>query len=131
MAQIVVTGANRGIGLALVREYARRGDDVLALCRSPDDAADLHEIRKTTSNRVQLGAIDIGEAESIEKAAKLSKGPVDVLINNAGTSGGLHQSLDDIEYEAWMDAFRVMAIGPFRVVKAFLPALEKDRKSVV
>lgn len=131
MANVVITGANRGIGLALTRQYAAAGDTVLALCRSPDNAAELKQLAGETDGRVRVGAIDLSDATSIEKAAKLVDGAVDILINNAGIVGGSRQSLDDIDYDAWMDAFNVMAIGPFRVVKAFLPALEKAQGAKV
>lgn len=123
MATVVITGANRGIGLAMTRQYAEAGDRVIALCRAPEQAAALKQLAQDTGGRVTVGAIDIGSEASVEAAARLVDGPVHILINNAGVLGGERQSLDDIDYDAWLDAFNIMAIGPFRVTKAFLPAL--------
>lgn len=127
MANVVITGANRGIGLALTRQYAQAGDTVLALCRTPEKAEALQQLAEQSGGRVKVGAIDIGNDASIAAAAKLVSGPVDVLINNAGVLGGdpERQCLDNMDYDTWLETFNIMAIGPFRVVKAFLPALEQ------
>ena len=125
MVQVVITGANRGIGLALARAYAQAGDQVLALCRTPERADALNALARDSSGRVRVGQIDIADGASIEAAAGLTGGPVDILINNAGVFGGMHQALDDIDYAAWEETLRTMVIGPFRVTRAFLPALLK------
>lgn len=125
MAQVVITGANRGIGLALARAYAQAGDQVLALCRTPDRADALNALAGDSGGRVRVGRIDIADGASIEAAAALAGGPVDILVNNAGVFGGMRQSLDDIDYAAWEETLRTMVIGPFRVTRAFLPALLK------
>ena len=129
VGNVVITGANRGIGLALTRQYAEAGDNVLALCRSPEKAEALQKLAAQSGGRVKVGAIDIGDTASVEAAAKLVDGPVDILINNAGVLGGdpERQTLQNIDYDAWADSFNIMAMGPFRVVKAFLPALEKAK----
>ncbi|SFS09534.1 SDR family oxidoreductase [Sphingomonas jatrophae] len=124
MSTIVITGANRGVGLALTRAYAEAGDQVHALCRDPDGAAALHELGRATG-RVTVGRIDIADKASIDAAAAAVSGPVDILINNAGILAGEDQSLDGVDLDVWMEAFRVMAIGPFLVSRAFLPQLEQ------
>ncbi|MFS0736072.1 SDR family oxidoreductase [Sphingomonas sp. 1P06PA] len=129
MATIVITGANRGIGLALTRHYVEAGDQVIALCRSPDSATELNALADE-SGKVTVGQIDIGDQASIEAAAKQVSGPVDVLINNAGILAGEDQSIEGINIDEWMNAFKVMAIGPFLVTRAFLPQLEQAKGKV-
>ena len=131
MANVVITGANRGIGLALVRRYMEAGDAVLALCRSVDQADKLAALAATSGGRLRLGAIDIADQGSVDKAAKLASDPVDILINNAGVLGGTDQTLDNINLDEWLNAFNVMAIGPFRVTRAFIPNLAKTKGKVL
>jgi NAD(P)-dependent dehydrogenase (short-subunit alcohol dehydrogenase family) len=70
--------------------------------------------------------MDVSDDASIHAAARaIGDRPVDVLINNAGIGGGKDQSLDQADTAAWMEAFQVMAIGPFRVIQAFLGNLKK------
>ena len=130
MAKIVITGANRGIGLAMTRRFLEAGDEVLALCRAPDRASDLLALAKGAGGRLAIGQIDISNQASIERAAA-DVGAVDVLINNAGILGGEDQALETIDIDAWMNAFRVMAIGPFLVTRAFLPGLKRAKGKVV
>jgi NAD(P)-dependent dehydrogenase (short-subunit alcohol dehydrogenase family) len=131
MAKVVITGANRGIGLALVRRYVAAGDSVLALCRSVDAAEKLQALAAESDGRVTIGAVDISDPESVAAAATLTSGAVDILINNAGILGGADQSLDRIDVGEWLNAFEVMAIGPFRVTRAFLPGLSAARGKVL
>ncbi len=130
MAKIVITGANRGIGLAMTRRFLDAGDEVLALCRAPDGASDLQALAREAGGRLSIGQIDISDEASIERAAA-NVGPVDVLINNAGIIGGEDQALETIDIDAWMNAFKVMAIGPFLVTRAFLPGLKQAKGKVV
>jgi NAD(P)-dependent dehydrogenase (short-subunit alcohol dehydrogenase family) len=121
MANVVITGANRGIGLALTKRYVEAGDTVFALCRDPGKADEL----KAIGPQVKIGTIDIGDRASIEAAARAIDAPVDILVNNAGILGGADQGLDTIDLAEWLDAFNVMTIGPFLVTRAFVPHLAK------
>jgi NAD(P)-dependent dehydrogenase (short-subunit alcohol dehydrogenase family) len=70
--------------------------------------------------------MDVGEESSIRAAAQaIGDRPIDVLINNAGIRGGENQNIDDVDTADWIEAFRVMVIGPFRVIQAFLGNLRK------
>lgn len=125
MANVLITGTSRGIGLALTKAYAESGDDVFAFCRSPQTAEKLNEIAIRAGGRVRVHAMDVGNESSIEAAAGVvGKHPMDILINNAGIRGGNNQSLEGTGTADWMEAFKVMTIGPFRVVQTFLPNLK-------
>jgi NAD(P)-dependent dehydrogenase (short-subunit alcohol dehydrogenase family) len=126
MSTVSVTGANRGIGLELVRQYAQGGDAVLAFCRTPQSADALNALARQSSGRVTVHAMDVADESSIRAAAhEIGEQPVDILINNAGINGGEKQSIDDVDTEKWIEAFKVMVIGPFRVIQAFLGNLRK------
>jgi NAD(P)-dependent dehydrogenase (short-subunit alcohol dehydrogenase family) len=95
METIVITGANRGIGFALTRQFHSAGDRVLATCRSPDEATELQRLLKGSPSSVHR--LDVTEEESVSGfVAELSGQAIDVLVNNAGVSGGEHQSVGDI-----------------------------------
>ena len=125
MSTILITGANRGIGLELARQYAEAGDRVFATCRSPADAEALNALASGAGGRLTVLALDVGDGASITACANaVGDTSIDVLINNAGVLGGKSQTLESIDFDAWVDAFRVMTLGPFRMVQAFLPNLK-------
>lgn len=129
MANIVITGANRGIGFALVKSYLAAGDRVYALCRSPEQASELAALTENAAGRLSLHSIDMADGKSIDAAASaLGDTPVDVLLNVAGIVGGKTTSLLDSlfteeDFAAWRTAFEVMTIGPFRLTQALLDNL--------
>jgi NAD(P)-dependent dehydrogenase (short-subunit alcohol dehydrogenase family) len=126
MLNIVITGANRGIGLELASQYARDGGAVFAFCRTPQAADALNALARRSNGRVTVHAMDVGEESSIRAAAQaIGDRPIDVLINNAGIRGGENQNIDDVDTADWIEAFRVMVIGPFRIIQAFLGNLRK------
>jgi NAD(P)-dependent dehydrogenase (short-subunit alcohol dehydrogenase family) len=131
MANVAITGAGRGIGLELVKQYAQNGDRVYALCRSPEKAADLNALAAGSGGLVTVHAMDVGDDASVKAAAaSTGEGPIDVLLNVAGVIGGEQQGLTDQAWDDWQDAFNVMLIGPLRVMQAFLPRLGSGAKVI-
>jgi NAD(P)-dependent dehydrogenase (short-subunit alcohol dehydrogenase family) len=132
MPTVLITGASRGIGLELSRQYAANGAAVLAFCRSPQSADALNELADKSSSRVVVYAMDVSDEDSIKAAAHaVENQPIDILINNAGIRGGDDQSLGDVDTADWIEAFKVMTIGPFRVMQAFLNNLKMAKKPKV
>jgi NAD(P)-dependent dehydrogenase (short-subunit alcohol dehydrogenase family) len=126
MPTVLITGASRGIGLELARQYAESGDTVVAFCRNPHSADALNELARQSAGRVSVAAMDVSDERSIKAAGKaLENQPIDILINNAGIRGGEDQSLEDVNTADWIEAFKVMTLGPFRVVQAFLENLKR------
>jgi NAD(P)-dependent dehydrogenase (short-subunit alcohol dehydrogenase family) len=122
--RVVITGANRGIGLELARVYASRGDEVWGGCRRPDSA---DELRELTGHVVEL---DMASESSIESfAAALGDSAVDVLINNAGVDAralGVPDTERDVlqlGVEPFLGEFRVNALGPMLLTRALLAPL--------
>jgi NAD(P)-dependent dehydrogenase (short-subunit alcohol dehydrogenase family) len=122
----LVTGANRGIGLAFARELAARGDAVVATAREPAKANEL----ATTEARVE--PLDVSTDASVAALASALAGePLDVLINNAAIGDGA-DSIRDLDFVNLARFFKVNSAGPLRVAKALLPNLERgNRRTIV
>lgn len=120
MATILITGASRGIGFNMTKQYCEAGDNVLACCRNSGSADALNELAAGSDGRVTVVDMDVSDPASIEAAAKvIGDQPIDVVINNAGATGGEHQSFDDMDFDEWEATHRVNTIAPFRVARAF------------
>lgn len=120
MTTWLITGANRGIGLEIARQVSRRGDRVIAACRSTSDALSALDVDV-------LEGVEVGSDESVaEFAGKLEDGSIDVLVNNAGVLRG--GSLGELDIEAIRLQFEVNSIGPLRVTSALLPKLAEEAK---
>jgi NAD(P)-dependent dehydrogenase (short-subunit alcohol dehydrogenase family) len=129
--RIVITGANRGIGLELCRQYLARGETVEATARDPERAEALWSLEQEAKGRLRLHACDVGEDRSVRRFAEaLAAGPVDLLINNAGVMGKM-QSLEELDLQDVTRTFNVNALGPIRVTRALFPRLREARGRVV
>lgn len=117
---VLITGANRGIGLALAKRFADGGFRVLAACRNPAAFAN-------DNPHITPVGLDVTSAESVmELAAELQDETISILVNNAGVTDK-ESSLGDMNYDKWIEAFAVNAVAPFRVAEAFLPQLKKAK----
>lgn len=114
---VLITGANRGIGLELARQYAGDGWRVIGTARTPDSAT---ELRDSGAEVMQLDVTDPGSVERL--ARQLDGRPIDLLINNAGILP-MMRTLDDIDFDAFERALSVNTIGPIRVSRALLANL--------
>ncbi len=121
MQTIVISGANRGIGLALTRQFLQAGHHVIAGCRQPAEAADL----LASLGSLELAQLDVGDAKSVSLfCQQLGTRAVDVLINNAGVMGGEQQGIGDMDYADWLHTFEINTLAPFRLATALLPNLK-------
>lgn len=130
---VLITGSNRGIGLEFARQYAESGWHVIATARTPDRAADLHELAERHPNvRVErLDVTDTGQIRSL--AQKYHDWPIDVLLNNAGVLGSAEgQSFSNLDSDEFHRVMAVNAFGPLKVTEAFLEHVARsDQKKVV
>ncbi len=124
MPSVLVTGANRGIGLELVRQYAADGWQVHAACRDPNAAPELSTLAKSAGGSVSIHALEVTDEDAIDRlAAALRNQAIDVLINNAGVAVRDGMSFGSTNPESWTRAFAVNAIAPTKVSEALLPNL--------
>lgn len=123
----VVTGANRGIGLELVRQLRDRGDEVEACARRPADARALAAL---AGDRVRVHALDVTDPASVRAlATALGDAAIDLVFNVAGVYGGPTQSLAQMAEDLALDdvaaTHDVNALGPLRVTLALLPHVRR------
>ena len=120
MAQILITGANQGIGLELARQYQNRGDNVIAACRAASP-----ELQKINCEIAEN--IDVTQQGSVDALAKLiGARPLDTLINNAGILTS--ESFDDLDYDRMRAQYEVNTLGPLRVTRALADNLGAGAK---
>jgi len=120
MATILITGANRGIGLELTRQLIARGDHVVATCRTSSPALE------ATGARLEAGIDVSSEANVAQLASRLGELTIDTLILNAGVLSV--ESLEEMDFERVRHQLEVNAIGALRVVLALRPRLVRGSK---
>ena len=117
---ILITGANRGIGLALTEIYLQRGDKVFAVCRQSTD-----ELNNTDANIIEN--IDVSISEDIKNLQQQMQAiPIDILINNAGILK--NETLNTMNFEDIKEQISINAIAPLRITHALLSNLHAGSK---
>jgi NAD(P)-dependent dehydrogenase (short-subunit alcohol dehydrogenase family) len=116
---VLITGANRGIGLALAQKFQQEGFQVIGTARKPAAAAELSRLGVRVE---QLDVADTNSAQAL--AASLEGVGVDILINNAGIIGHSAKSFPELDVDKLDRVFNVNTLGPLRVTQALLPNLQ-------
>jgi len=121
---VLMTGANRGIGLALTERLLQAGHRVIATCRRPADADVLTALGASNEGgRLEILSLDVGDATSVDAlAATLADRPIDALVNNAGRMRR-ENGVDDLDYEDWATTLAINTIAPVRIASALKPNL--------
>ena len=123
MPTVVITGANRGIGLELARQFKKRGDQVVAACRKSSD-----ELAKLDVEVID--GVDVADGASVSQlASSLDDRTIDVLVNCAGILSD--ESLGDLDFDRMRRQFEVNSLGPLRVTAALKNNLGKGSKVAI
>lgn len=139
MQRILITGANRGLGLEFTHHYLERGERVFAGCRRPETARSLHELQATCPQRLTIIALDVADADSIRAAHAVVCSQVDgleVLINNAGVysshgSDEPEERLGTLHFEDALTVLRVNAVAPLLVAQQYMDLLRAGHKAKI
>lgn len=123
MPTVLVTGANRGLGLEFARQYAAQDWRVIATCRDPGKASALEGL----GSAVTIHALDVTDATAVEALAwKLRRESIDIFINNAGIYGPEQAELGNIDYAAWGEVMRVNVMAPLMLCTRLLEPVARS-----
>ena len=113
MKTVLITGANRGIGLALANVYQAKDVKVIGTARKPDQADELK------ASGAEVLELDVSKPDSIASLkASLGDMPIDLLIHNAGMGGNMKHDFGSLDYDYWQQIFDVNTLGPLRIIEA-------------
>ena len=139
MPTVLVTGANRGLGFEHVKQYAEKGWNVIACARNPEKADDLQALNKKYEEHFTIEQLEVIDHPRIEELAEKYRGtPIDILLNNAGTTGPMgvpgameYQKIDSMDYQIWRDILEVNLLSPFKIATAFKEHVSESEKKIL
>ena len=129
---VLITGANRGIGLALTHACLRRDDQVIACCRDPYNARALHQLSEIYPN-LSIHQLDVSRGEDyLHLKHAIGDQIIDLLVANAGVLGPQLQGFGQVDYHAWAEVFAINSMAPLRLVEHFFDNLkDSERRTLV
>ena len=139
MPTVLITGANRGLGLEFTRQYAADGWHVIACCRQPADADELNALAAENSEIV-VEQLDVNDFAAIDALAEKYQGkPIDILLNNAGIIGPLpiaenieRQHFGSMDYGVWEEVIHTNTFAPLKMAEAFLENVaDSEQKKII
>lgn len=133
MNTVLITGANRGIGLEFARQYAEDGWQVLACCRHPDTADALNKLAAHYPELIKIYPLDMADHAQIERLAQtLTNESIDLLINNAGIYPASDASgFGHTNYAEWMTAFSINTMAPLKMAEAFAQHIARSKQKTM
>ena len=131
MSTVVISGANRGLGLEFTMQYAEAGWTVIAAARDPQKGEALKGLAASHEN-IELAVLDVANDASVAEFKKRLGGrAVDILINNAGMFPTKRNEFGEVDYVAWLDTLNTNTLGPVRLTEALTENIAKSEKKLV
>lgn len=133
MPTIMITGANRGIGLELVRQYAADGWNVLACCRSPENARELNQLAAAAEGKISVHLLDVTNEQQRKALAAHFKGkPIDILFNSAGVSGSWSmQGFGQCHPDEWLEVLHINVVTPMLMMQDFAANVALSERKII
>ena len=127
MTTIMITGASRGLGLEFARQFYNEECRVIATCRNPKNANELHTI-----GDIDIHSLDVTDDKSVANLADKLRGEnIDILINNAGVIGQ-RDGFGRLDYDIWAETMDTNVFGPMRVAEAFRDnVMNSEKKQMI
>ena len=127
MTTIMITGASRGLGLEFARQFYNEEYRVIATCRNPKNANELHTI-----GDIDIHSLDVTDDKSVSNLADKLRGEnIDILINNAGVIGQ-REGFGRLDYDIWAETMDTNVFGPMRVAEAFRDnVMNSEKKQMI
>lgn len=126
MATVLVTGANRGIGLEFVKHYLDRGDRIIGTYRDIESSGELIQMSED-HDRLEAYTLDVSSDKSLEDFPnQLRDMPIDIFINNAGVYGPRDSTFNNVDEENWIPVLRINAIAPLILTQLIIGNLRKS-----
>jgi NAD(P)-dependent dehydrogenase (short-subunit alcohol dehydrogenase family) len=127
MPTVLITGANRGIGLELAKQYAADGWSVIATARDPKNADGLNALK----GDIRIEALEVTDEKQIAALAKALKGTaIDVLLNNAGMLTG-YETFGETDAESWLKTLHVNSVAPLKLTEALVEQVAASKQKKV
>ena len=133
MRTTLITGANRGIGLEFVRQYAADGWRVLACSRNPDKSPELNKLAAQYPELIKIHVLDVADPAQIDRLGQaLATETIDLLIKNAGIYPDSDKSgFGYTDYAEWMQAFRINTMAPLKMAETFAPNIARSKQKTI
>ena len=132
MPNVLITGANRGLGLEFARQYLASGWQVYAGCREPSSDSELRRLADASDGTLRIMALDVTDEVSLKAAsAQLDGQSIDLLLNNAGVMGARGQTIGNMDYEVWAKVLDANTMGPMRVSEAFVDQVARSERKLI
>lgn len=132
MKTVLITGANRGIGLEHARSFAAKGWQVFATARTPADADELNALAKSHAGRFKVFAYDAADPESpAALKSSLSDHPIDVLLANAGASTEKSQTFGSVDVDDTLNLIRINSLAPLKLAELLADNVARSERKLI
>ena len=126
MINVLITGANRGLGLGFVKKYLEKNANVLCTTRDISGSKELLECKKRYPNNIEIFELDLLKENGTETLANQLNGmPIDILINNAGV-GSSNQHFEAVSSKPWLEVLKVNLIAPLIITQSLIENVKKS-----